>query len=167
MYNQYLCRHKKQRLLMCNNVPEAQSVKKKLRLGQTNGDYISDEDEQLSQNGNCYATIIEPPVDDDPEREVMVGGEKVVGDAVLRAGKENSSNGLYTDSCLSILVCTGVFSRDTDLVSFTSSRSSNHNHRDFVISPELKRPTHVVDDVFNAVKLAMQNEGVGVEDANA
>ena len=61
-------------------------------------------------------------------------------------------------SCQSILVCTGVYCSSRDYVRYDAKRPSNHNHRDFVLDPELKRPTYVVQNVLEAVKLVFEKE---------
>jgi hypothetical protein len=43
-------------------------------------------------------------------------------------------------------------------VRYDAKRPSNHNHRDFVLDPELKRPTYVVQNVLEAVKLVFEKE---------
>ena len=61
-------------------------------------------------------------------------------------------------TCKSILVCTGVYCSSRDYVTYDASRPSNHNHRDFVLDPQLKQPDYVVQNVHEAVKLVFKKE---------
>ena len=86
-----------------------------------------------------------------------------------RAKKQRSSGGSSLDelvnweietstaeSCQSILVCTGVFDVNND---YTQHDAVNFNHRDFLLHPELKKPTFTVTNVNDAVNLAFELEG--------
>lgn len=65
----------------------------------------------------------------------------------------------FTQSCQSILVCTGVYSSSKDYVTYDNTgRTSNHNHRDFVLDPQLKCPNYVVQNVHEAVQLVFEKE---------
>ncbi|XP_067684516.1 haloacid dehalogenase-like hydrolase domain-containing 5 [Haliotis asinina] len=64
----------------------------------------------------------------------------------------------FAKSCESILVCTGVYCSERDFVTYGGKRPSNHNHRDFVIDPDLKRPCHVTQNVLEAVQLVFEKE---------
>ena len=76
-----------------------------------------------------------------------------IGEAFIN-GDEN-----FADKCESILVCTGVYCTDRDFVTFGGKKPSNHNHRDFVIDPELKKPKHVSQNILDAVKMVFEKEG--------
>ncbi|XP_041348501.1 haloacid dehalogenase-like hydrolase domain-containing 5 [Gigantopelta aegis] len=65
----------------------------------------------------------------------------------------------FAEKCESILVCTGVYCTDRDFVTFGGKKSSNHNHRDFVIDPELKKPKHVSLNILEALKMVFEKEG--------
>ncbi|XP_045165956.1 haloacid dehalogenase-like hydrolase domain-containing 5 [Mercenaria mercenaria] len=73
--------------------------------------------------------------------------------------KDNSAE-VYAKSCQSILVCTGVYCSSRDYVTYGRARSSNHNHRDFVLDPVLTQPKFVTQNVHEAVKLVFQKEKV-------
>ncbi|XP_061532882.1 haloacid dehalogenase-like hydrolase domain-containing 5 [Phycodurus eques] len=62
------------------------------------------------------------------------------------------------EACHSILVCTGVYSKEKALPSVTEQRIF-HGHRDFCFDPSLTQPTYVVQDVKDAVELVFQQEG--------
>ncbi|XP_076448617.1 haloacid dehalogenase-like hydrolase domain-containing 5 [Babylonia areolata] len=186
LYNQYLRKralHRLQHQTGARGVSST-SLKKKLRLAQSDGEYIDDDDdddavvseEQGDMGNRRRVPVIESPVDDDEEEEVAGGREAgeggvvpMVGEVARQAvasGEEEGGGGggsgarqLYTQVCESILVCTGVFSEDMDLFSLQGQRASNHNHRDFVINPDLKKPTHMATNVLDAVKLVLQKEG--------
>ncbi|XP_057692188.1 haloacid dehalogenase-like hydrolase domain-containing 5 [Corythoichthys intestinalis] len=62
------------------------------------------------------------------------------------------------EACRSILVCTGVYSKEEALPSLSQQRVF-HGHRDFRFEPDLTQPSYVVDDVQDAVELAFEQEG--------
>ncbi|KAL3852574.1 hypothetical protein ACJMK2_016195 [Sinanodonta woodiana] len=64
----------------------------------------------------------------------------------------------YAQSCESILVCTGVYCSSRDYVTYGTKCASNHNHRDFVLDPELTQPKYVVPNVLEAVNLVFDKE---------
>ncbi|XP_077025700.1 haloacid dehalogenase-like hydrolase domain-containing 5 [Tamandua tetradactyla] len=86
-----------------------------------------------------------------------------------RDGREESGTGgsrqrrpLATQSCASILVCTGVYSpRDPDPTEPAQGPDEPlfHGHRDFSFSPGLMEASHVVNDVNEAVQLVFREEG--------
>ncbi|KAK0145738.1 Haloacid dehalogenase-like hydrolase domain-containing 5 [Merluccius polli] len=70
------------------------------------------------------------------------------------------------ERCSSILVCTGVYSRDQqDLPQDPACALKEqqqrifHGHRDFRFDPSLTQPSFVVQDVREAVELVFQQEG--------
>ncbi|XP_019371094.1 PREDICTED: cat eye syndrome critical region protein 5 [Gavialis gangeticus] len=72
----------------------------------------------------------------------------------------NDSNVLM-ESCKSILVCTGVYRHHRDMppVSNMCVRDTVfHGHRDFCFDPSLVEASYVVQDVNEAVKLALEKE---------
>jgi hypothetical protein len=58
-------------------------------------------------------------------------------------------------SCASILVSTGVY-RNTA----KASLHLDHMHRDFIIDPELRKPTMEAVDVMEAVQRVFENESL-------
>ncbi|XP_064632832.1 haloacid dehalogenase-like hydrolase domain-containing 5 [Lineus longissimus] len=60
------------------------------------------------------------------------------------------------ESFESILVFTGVYSSNND---YNPNDGVNFNHRDFLLYPELKKPTHEANNVLEAVKLVYEREG--------
>ncbi|KAM6961169.1 haloacid dehalogenase-like hydrolase domain-containing 5 [Aplochiton taeniatus] len=70
--------------------------------------------------------------------------------------------------CSSILVCTGVYSRDqlelpSDPRQMVTEQRIFHGHRDFRFDPDLTQPSFVVQDVREAVELVFQQEGWPLE----
>ncbi|XP_024137130.1 haloacid dehalogenase-like hydrolase domain-containing 5 [Oryzias melastigma] len=63
------------------------------------------------------------------------------------------------EGCSSILVCTGVYSRDQQ----EAPSDVFHGHRDFSFDPGLLRPSFVVHDVKEALELVFQREGRPLE----
>ncbi|XP_054632657.1 haloacid dehalogenase-like hydrolase domain-containing 5 [Dunckerocampus dactyliophorus] len=68
------------------------------------------------------------------------------------------------EACHSILVCTGVYSKDhselpSDTTQTVTEQRIFHGHRDFRFDPSLTQPSFVVQDVKDAVELVFQQEG--------
>lgn len=92
----------------------------------------------------------------DPAADAIDGGPKMV-----------SADGGGADlpqACRSILVCTGVYSRDQEELPSDPSHTVTeqrifHGHRDFGFDPSLTQPSFVVQDVKEAVELVFQQEG--------
>jgi len=71
-------------------------------------------------------------------------------------------------SCSSILVCTGVYSREQpelprDPACTVTEQHIFHGHRDFRFDPSLTQPSFVVQDVREAVELVFRQEGCPLE----
>lgn len=67
-----------------------------------------------------------------------------------------------TQSCASILVCTGVYSPQNPGSPGPAQGGAEppfHGHRDFNFSPGLTKASHVVNDVNEAVQLVFRQEG--------
>ena len=62
------------------------------------------------------------------------------------------------EECESILVCTGVYSSNRD---YTENILLDHNHRDFIMDPELKKPTIMTTNVLEAVQAVFHLQGKG------
>lgn len=136
----------------------------KLRLAQSDGEYISEEDEEDAGTAITVTTVLDSQMASmDRDEEVLVSD--VAHQVLVKAKEVNSSNGqeIYTKQCRSILVCTGVFSKDTDLFSSKGHAHFSHNHRDFVIDPDLKQPNHVVSNVLEGVQLVMDKERASIQ----
>ncbi len=58
------------------------------------------------------------------------------------------------ESLQSILVCTGVYNRET----YDVTSDKNHGHRDIIIDATLKQPKHTCEHVLDAVKLIFDIE---------
>lgn len=72
------------------------------------------------------------------------------------------------EGCRSMLVCTGVYSRDqeelpSDPTQTVTEQRIFHGHRDFRFDPSLTQPSFVVQDVKEAVDLVFQLEGWPLE----
>ncbi|XP_072291112.1 haloacid dehalogenase-like hydrolase domain-containing 5 [Eucyclogobius newberryi] len=72
------------------------------------------------------------------------------------------------EGCSSILVCTGVYSKDqeelpADPTETVTEQKIFHGHRDFRFDPDLTQPSFVVDDVKEAVELVFHQEGWPLE----
>ena len=78
--------------------------------------------------------------------------------AVVNMMEDTGINENCAMNCKSILVCTGVYCSSRDYVTYDNARPSNHNHRDFVMDPQLKQPDFVVQNVLEAVKLVFKKE---------
>ncbi|XP_056307757.1 haloacid dehalogenase-like hydrolase domain-containing 5 [Danio aesculapii] len=72
------------------------------------------------------------------------------------------------EGCSSILVCTGVYNRDsqdlpTDPQETLTEHRIFHGHRDFRFDPSLTQPSFIVNDVRDGVELVFQLEGWPLE----
>ncbi|XP_068459520.1 haloacid dehalogenase-like hydrolase domain-containing 5 [Clinocottus analis] len=70
------------------------------------------------------------------------------------------------EGCSSILVCTGVYSRDQQELHAEHTVTEQrifHGHRDFRFDPNLTQPSFVVEDVKEAVELVFEQEGWPLE----
>ncbi|XP_006891442.1 PREDICTED: cat eye syndrome critical region protein 5 [Elephantulus edwardii] len=95
---------------------------------------------------NLFHQYLQMPKRDDTE-ELGAGGVR----------KQQLS---ATQSCVSILVCTGVYSpRDAEPAQ-GREEPPFHGHRDFSFSPELLKASHIVNDVNEAVQLVFSKEGL-------
>ncbi|KAM9230118.1 haloacid dehalogenase-like hydrolase domain-containing 5 isoform 1-T1 [Dugong dugon] len=84
-------------------------------------------------------------------------GTGELGASGLRKQRPSASQ-----SCTSILVCTGVYSpKDPEPVESAQGREEPpfHGHRDFSFSPGLMEASHIVNDVNEAVQLVFRKEG--------
>ncbi|XP_034071809.1 haloacid dehalogenase-like hydrolase domain-containing 5 [Gymnodraco acuticeps] len=102
------------------------------------------------------------------------GGSETVEDALKMTSAElGGASGVYgtegdlPEGCSSILVCTGVYSREEGLPSdpalAVKDQPTFHGHRDFRFDPSLTEPTFLVEDVKEAVELVFQQEGWPLE----
>lgn len=95
------------------------------------------------------AGVVASDIDSDDEESIS---------SVVNTVEGGIADSNYAMSCQSILVCTGVYCSSRDYVTYDNKRPSNHNHRDFILDPQLKQPTYVVQNVHEAVKLVFQKE---------
>lgn len=94
-------------------------------------------------------------------------GADSVADTATGGPKTTSADGVEVElpeACYSMLVCTGVYSRDkeelpSDPSHTVTEQRSFHGHRDFSFDPSLTQPSFVVQDVKEAVELVFQQEG--------
>lgn len=70
---------------------------------------------------------------------------------------EVDSKHLGVEQCLSILVETGVYSRQQ-----SPKLLLDHNHRDFIMDPELIKPTLTVANIYEAIEAIFEMEGVAM-----
>lgn len=80
----------------------------------------------------------------------------------LGAGGPRQQQPSANQSCISILVCTGVYNprnpQSTEPV-LGGEQPPFHGHRDLCFSPGLMEASHVVNDVNEAVQLVFRKEG--------
>ncbi|GFR88570.1 cat eye syndrome critical region protein 5 [Elysia marginata] len=130
LYNRYLQRR---RLSNSNSSDETRRVK----LASPDAEFLDeDADDDLS----------------DLEDSLMFQRDSGANVRIIKSLEEDTSGVEKAHTCESILVCTGVYKKTADI------RVSTHNHRDFVIDPSLTTPTHLVSDVYEAVKKVFQKE---------
>ena len=72
------------------------------------------------------------------------------------------ANHIGAESCESILVCTGVYSASRDYVTQNNKREMllHHNHRDFIMDQNLRKPSVIVHNVHEAVQCIFEKEGL-------
>ncbi|XP_019749777.1 haloacid dehalogenase-like hydrolase domain-containing 5 [Hippocampus comes] len=104
---------------------------------------------QANQSGACAQAVDQAPK--------MTSSEQGGAPAVFRSGTD------LPEACHSILVCTGVYSKEEELPSDTGHTVTEqrifHGHRDFRFDPSLTQPSFVVQDVKDAVELVFRQEG--------
>ena len=71
---------------------------------------------------------------------------------------ELCSSSLWSEQCESILVCTGVYNHSDRHIA--KPPLLDHNHRDFIMDPQLKTPNTTVGDVLEAVQDVFRKEGI-------
>lgn len=82
----------------------------------------------------------------------------------LSSTEQGGTDMVHPEGCSSILVCTGVYSKDqeelpSDPSEIVTEQKIFHGHRDFRFDPSLTQPSFVVNDVKEAVELVFQQEG--------
>ncbi len=65
-----------------------------------------------------------------------------------------------SEKCESVLVSTGVYSQQRDHASQNPKIFLSHAHRDFIMDPELRKPTLMAHNVYDAVQAIFQKEGI-------
>ncbi|KAM8861034.1 haloacid dehalogenase-like hydrolase domain-containing 5 isoform 2-T2 [Synchiropus picturatus] len=102
------------------------------------------------------------------------GGVDSQAGRTMTSTELGGASGVYSaeedlpEKCSSILVCTGVYSRDQQELPPDTSHTVTeqrifHGHRDFRFDPSLTQPSFVVQDVKDAVELVFQQEGWPLE----
>lgn len=86
----------------------------------------------------------------------------------LSPSGQGGADDVHPEGCSSILVCTGVYSKDQEELPADPSETVTeqrifHGHRDFRFDPSLTQPSFVVNDVKEAVELVFQQEGWPLE----
>uniref|UniRef100_A0AAY4B4M0 Haloacid dehalogenase-like hydrolase domain-containing 5 n=1 Tax=Denticeps clupeoides TaxID=299321 RepID=A0AAY4B4M0_9TELE len=87
------------------------------------------------------------------------------GDPVPFSGQDVPLRSSFSDdrlpeACISILVCTGVYSREQqDLLNDHEHVVAEHGHRDFLFDHNLTQASFVVQDVREAVEQVFKQEG--------
>ncbi|XP_045056516.2 haloacid dehalogenase-like hydrolase domain-containing 5 isoform X2 [Desmodus rotundus] len=97
---------------------------------------------------NLYA------VGDNPMSDIY--GANMFHQHLQAAGREGAESPPEERSCVSILVCTGVYN---PAAPGPVEQPPFHGHRDFGLSPGLLEAAHVVSDVDEAVGLVLRQEG--------
>lgn len=104
----------------------------------------------------------------DPLAETVDGAPKMTSAELGGASSVYGAEEDLPEACSSILVCTGVYSRDqqelpSDPAHTVTEQHIFHGHRDFRFDPSLTQPSFVVQDVKEAVELVFQQEGWPLE----
>lgn len=106
--------------------------------------------------------VVDPTAEAVDETPKMTSSELGGGTGTYGSEKD------FPEGCSSILVCTGVYSRDqqelpSDPTQTVTEQRIFHGHRDFRFDPNLTQPSFVVQDVKEAVELVFQQEGWPLE----
>ncbi|KAF0041359.1 hypothetical protein F2P81_007257 [Scophthalmus maximus] len=129
---------------------------------------------------NLYNRYLQASLSAKAQKQAKSGGVGVdpftetVNGPKLTATELGGASGVYgaeedlPEGCSSILVCTGVYSRDqqelpSDTTQTITEQHIFHGHRDFRFDPSLMQPSFVVQDVKEAVELVFQQEGWPLE----
>lgn len=96
--------------------------------------------------------------------EAIGGGPEIKSEEANVAASVHGAEAELPEGCSSILVCTGVYSREQEELPSDSTHTVTkqqifHGHRDFRFDPSLTQPSSVVQDVKEAVELVFQKEG--------
>lgn len=115
---------------------------------------------QMQAKGGAHGS--DPSADSVDGFHQMTSTELGGGSNVFETSEE------LPEGCSSILVCTGVYSRDqqelpSDPNQTVTEHRIFHGHRDFRFDPSLTQPSFVVEDVKEAVELVFQQEGWPLE----
>lgn len=84
------------------------------------------------------------------------------GEEEQQTGGQQKQRPSATQSCASILVCTGIYSSQdpgSQVPPPGRRELPFHGHRDFSFSPGLLEASHIVHDVNEAVQLVFHQEG--------
>ena len=95
-----------------------------------------------------------------PKTVLRQGAEIIEHDDERSAEGQNCEMAENTEhigaySCASVLVSTGVYQNNS-----RRSLRQDHVHRDFIMDPELRKPTMEVNDVLEAVQFVFENESM-------
>lgn len=130
---------------------------------------------------NLYNRYLQTPQRTKAQMQAKSGGQSadpladsVDGAAQMTSAELGGGTSVYgatedlPEGCSSILVCTGVYSRDqqelpSDPNQTVTEQRIFHGHRDFRFDPSLTQPSFVVEDVKEAVELVFQQEGWPLE----
>ena len=128
---------------------------------------------------NLYNRYLQAPRGARAQLQAHQGGGESQGEALedspgMTSTELGGGSGVYgvkenqPEACVSILVCTGVYSRDQeepppDPHHTASEHRIFHGHRDFRFDPSLTQPSFLVEDVREAVELVFQKEGCPLE----
>lgn len=104
----------------------------------------------------------------DPLAETVGNDLKMTSTELGGASGDYVADQDLPEECSSMLVCTGVYSRDQqelpqDPEQTVTEQRIFHGHRDFRFDPTLTQPSFIVQDVKDAVELAFQQEGWPLE----
>lgn len=104
----------------------------------------------------------------DPSSETVDDTQKMTSAELGGASAAYGAEEDLPEGCSSMLVCTGVYSRDhqelpSDPAHTVTEQQIFHGHRDFRFDPSLTQPSFIVQDVKEAVELVFQQEGWPLE----
>jgi hypothetical protein len=113
------------------------------------------------QQGGGSSSSPPPSAPEATPHKPLSRGAYLPDDSMDVNGTGASDGGGGVERVFSILVETGVYSRARSEATNNPNRMLlDHNHRDFILDPELLRPTLTVPNVLEAIKAIYKMEGV-------
>ena len=110
----------------------------------------------LKRRARARRVKVKASIDD---RLHLMSADDDILDDLETESDSDSDEYIGLESANSVLVCTGVYDGSRDYT-VNNQGILDHNHRDFIMDPELRRPTMVATNVLEAVQAIFRREGL-------